>query len=45
MNEITINDPLHHHLAKKRPIHIIDGIHHDEHEAMMKVETADFVQT
>lgn len=34
MNEIIrINDPLHHHLTKKRPIHIIDGLHHDEHEA------------
>jgi len=43
MNEITINDPLHHHLTKKRPVHIIDGIHHDEHEAVMKTKKADFI--
>jgi Papain family cysteine protease len=36
MNEIRINDPLHHHLAKKRPIHIIGGLHHDENEAFLK---------
>lgn len=43
MNEIRINDPLHHHLAKKRPVHIIDGIHHDEHEAFLKQKSPDFV--
>jgi hypothetical protein len=35
MNEIRINDLLYHHLAKKRPVHIIDGLHHDEHEAVL----------
>jgi len=43
MNEIRINDPLHHHLAKKRPVHIIDGIHHDEHEAIHVGKTPDFI--
>jgi hypothetical protein len=43
MNEIRINDPLHHHLAKKRPVHIIGGLHHDEHEAALKATTPDFV--
>jgi len=43
MNEIRINDPLHHHLAKKRPVHIIDGIHHEEHEAFLKQKSPDFV--
>src|SRR5574344_2084753 len=43
MNVIRINDPLHHHLAKKRPVHIIDGIHHDEHEAVLKAKPAEFV--
>jgi hypothetical protein len=43
MNEIRINDPLNHHLAKKRPVHIIGGIHHDEHEALLKMQTPDFI--
>jgi hypothetical protein len=43
MNEIRINDPLHHHLAKKRPVHIIDGLHHEEHEARMRAKSADFI--
>lgn len=32
MNELRINDPLHLHLNKKKPIHIINGLHHDDHE-------------
>lgn len=43
MNEIRINDPLHHHLAKKGPVHIIDGLHHEEHEARISGKSADFV--
>jgi hypothetical protein len=36
MTVIRINDPFHHHLVKKRPVYIIGGIHHDEHEALSK---------
>lgn len=43
MNVIRINDPLHHHLRKKRPVHIIDGLHHDEHEAVLKAKKPDFI--
>lgn len=43
MNQILINDPLHHHLTKKRPIHIINGIHHDEHEAIITSKKPDFI--
>lgn len=43
MNEIRINDPLHHHLAQKRPVYIIGGLHHDEHEAVLKNTTPEFV--
>lgn len=43
MIELRISDPLHHHLAKKRPIHIIGGIHHDEHEALRTNTVPDFI--
>ena len=43
MNEIRINDPLDHHLIKKRPVWIIDDLHHEEHEAFFKQKTPDIV--
>jgi len=43
MNELRINDSLHHHLTKKRPVHIIGGIHHDEHEAVQTGKSSDFI--
>lgn len=43
MNEIRINDPLHHHLMKKRPVHIIGEKHHDEHESLLLGKTPDFI--
>lgn len=43
MNEIRTDDPFHHHLSKKRPIYIIDGLHHDEHEAVQNPNFPDFV--
>ena len=43
MTEIRINEPLHHHLNKKRLVHIIDGLHHDENEAIIKGKTPDFL--
>jgi hypothetical protein len=43
MNDIVINDPLHLHLIKKRPVHIIDGRHHDEHEAFLKGKKSEVV--
>lgn len=43
MNEIYISDPLHQHLTNKRPVHIIGGIHHEEHEAYLSGKRSDFV--
>lgn len=43
LNNIRIDDPLHLHLKSKKPVHIIGGIHHDEHEAVSSGRSSEIV--